>query len=234
MAEIRETPRQYFIPDNFIEEGRVFQGRFKIRNLIEGIVLGMFFGSAGIALILIFPQMKLELKVTLIAVLVIPSLLLGIAGFNGDTISVTIKSAVTWKKNRDTMLYNPKPRLLKRDPLMTVISQTSARDRILENIEERRQESIREKANLIMSEGEDFRFAVDEHVDAYTKRLRKSRAESKGKPEKEFLIKSGEMYGKTGNADSGSFDPNLELDIGEDFITTDDAGIYERREDNDG
>ena len=234
MAEIKEAPRQYFIPDNFIEEGRVFQGRFKIRNLIEGIILGALFGSLGVVTILVFPGMKLELKVTLIAILAVPALLFGIAGFNGDTVSVTVKSAVSWKKNKDTMLYNSKPRLLKRDPVMSVISQTSARDKILENIEDRRQENIREKANLFMEEGEDFRFAADEHVDVYTKRLHKSRAESKGKTEKEFLIETGKIREGKGKEVPAPFDADDELDVGDDVMLSEMSDIYESREDTNG
>ena len=52
MAELKETARQYYIPDNYIEEGRVFQGRIRLRNLIEGIVMGLISASVGIVAVL--------------------------------------------------------------------------------------------------------------------------------------------------------------------------------------
>ena len=221
MAELKETARQYYIPDNYIEEGRVFQGRIRLRNLIEGIVMGMISASVGIVAVLVWPQMKLEIKVSLIAILAIPPLIFGVRGFNGDTVSATLKYAVAWMKNRDTMLYNTATKRLRLDPLMTLMNQTTARDQLLESIEEKRQENIRKKAELSMSEGKDFVFAEDEHVDAYTKRHRKSAAETKGKKqrEKEFLISAEKTERRT---DTG-YDPNLELEFEDDgdFLSMD-------------
>lgn len=221
MAENKEVAIQYYIPENFLTEGRIFQGRIIVRNLIEGVLLALIFSLTGIIVVLAFPEMKLEFKVTIIAILAVPPLAIGIVGFNGDSISKALKSASAWMKHRDTMLYNTTPKRLIIDPLMTVISETSARDQILENIEEKRQENIRKKTELNLSEGKDFIFAADEHVDNYTKRKRKSVAESKGKKqsEKEFLIVT---QGKgTGKGAKYTPDQELEFDDDDDFMMQD-------------
>lgn len=221
MAELKEKTREYYIPDNFIEEGRVFQGRIRLRNLIEGIAMGLISASAGIMAVLVCPQMKLEIKVSLIAILAIPPLIFGVTGFNGDTVSVALKYAIAWMRNRDTMLYNTAPKRLRLDPLMTLMNQTTARDQLLESIEEKRKENIQKKAELSMSEGKDFVFAEDKHVDAYTRRHTKSTAETKGRKqgEKEFLI----SVQKTERRTDAGYNPNLELEFAddEDFLNMD-------------
>lgn len=214
MTEHKETIKQYCIPDNFIEEGRVFQGRIRVRNLIEGILMGLVFGAAGIVLILVYPAMSLEAKVAIVAVFAAPPFLIGIAGFNGDSISVTIKSFLEWLKNKNTMLYNTNPRLLKRDPLLTVINQTTTRDRILEDIEEKRKDIVRKKAELVMEEGQDYIFEEDVHVDVFTKRLQRSVAESKGKQAKEYLITPAKQYSRVFGP--FAYHPDQELDLEDD------------------
>lgn len=227
--EIRkEESRQYYIPDNFIEEGRVLQGRVKIRNLAEGIGMALISTSVGIILILAYPEMKLEMKVSLIAVLAVPPLILGISGFNGDAVSVAMRSAFFWLKNRDTMLYNATPRRLLIDPVMTVINQTSARDQILEDIEEKRQEKIRRKAELTLAEGKDYVFEKDEHVDEFMKRKRKSAAEIKGKRrlEKEYLI---DTSGNNQHMEK-EYNPDQELEFeDEDFFLIKDLSKMQGR-----
>lgn len=221
MAELKEVRKEYYIPDNFIGEGRILQGKIRIRYLIEGVVLSLGFLAVGLAIILSFPDMALELKIAIMAILVVPPAALGIVGFNGDPISVVIKSAAAWMKNKNTMLYNPNPKLLKRDPMLSVINKQRAMDGIVETIEQKRQENIARKANLNIVEGEDYTFADDEYVDQYTKRLKpnqigKSKTKMAQPVEKEYVIPNQTRKKRAQSVDTISLDEDVFVDIGSD------------------
>ena len=224
MAELTERPREYNIPDNFIEEGRIFQGRFRIRYLIEGVVLSLITGSIGLLIMMTHPEMSLEFKISMFAILCGPTMFLGIVGFNGDPISVALKSAIAWFQNKNMMLYNPTPRLLKRDPLLTTINQTSKLDEFFGNIEARRKEKIEQKYQVNIVEGEDYEFAEDQYVDAYTKRKRKSvkSQERDGRQEKEYLIKPQKKQKELKIDVSDDFDADEDIFSGETELSVDD------------
>lgn len=169
MAELTEQRRIYYIPDNFIEEGRILQGKIKLRHLYDAVILAAAGAAAAFAVTLSFPYMELEDKIPVFMFFCLPPACLGIIGFNGDPISVAFRSFRKWRRNSRTMLYNPNPRLLKRDPLLSVINQTSTIDTLLEIYETKKQENIRKKAEITMKEGEDFEFVSDEYVDRYTR-----------------------------------------------------------------
>ncbi len=192
MEEKNEERKIYFIPDNFIEEGRVFQGRFRIRYLLEGLLLAAVFSSAALIIILCVPSMPMEGKICLIIFTGGPALAAGIAGYNGDPLSVVIRSAVVWSRHKTAMLYNLNPRLLKRDPLLSVMGEVRPLDGVLDSIETRRRENRERKANTPLEEGKDFRFAGDRYVDAYTRRRKKRPAKDRknGQAEPpEYLIR---------------------------------------------
>ncbi len=212
MDEMYGERKIYFIPDNFIEEGRVLQGRFRLRYLIEGIVMGVITASIALIIILMNPQLSLEVKIVMLIFTGGPALAIGIIGYNGDPISVVIKSALAWSKHKIAMLYNPNPRLLKRDPLLSKINESRPMDEIFESIEAKRRENLEKKVNTSLEEGKDFKFAEDEYVDAYTKRIKKkSVKDQKGKKrEKEYLIQN-EVKNARKNAPERAFDENEDL-----------------------
>lgn len=177
MSELREERKIYYIPDNYIEEGRVFQGRIKVKNLVDAIVLAAAFSIIGFTVLSINPYMTLQGKISMFVFLCVPPALLGIVGFNGDSLSVAAKSAKKWMKNKQMMLYNPTPKLLKRDPLLTVVNQSGTIDSIIEVLSEEKQKNIQKKAEVNIVEGKDYTFAKDEYVDRYTREKKKSAGE---------------------------------------------------------
>ena len=168
MAEIQDRRREYYIPDNFIEEGRIFQGRIRIRNLIEGIILAAVFAVPALFIISVSPRMELQGKITLIIFMCAPPAVLGITGFNGDRLFAAARSAMQWKKRKYTMLYNTTPRLLKVDIVSAHFSEDRKVDRVLDRYEDSRQRRIEEQANLSMVEGRDFTFEEDETLGKYS------------------------------------------------------------------
>ena len=234
MAELHEQSSVYYIPDNFIEEGRILQGRFKLRNVIEGGVLSLATAAIGVIIMIVLQDMKTESLITMFLLLCAPTMAIGIAGFNGDPISVAVKSAVSWMKNRDTMLYNTNMPILKRDPLLTVINKKTRFDEIMEGLDAKKQESIERQANLRLTEGKDFVFAEDRFVDEYTKRKRKQSAKERERKhyreEKEYLVKQKdpeELLKQKANEEL-EFEHVISFSGQNDYNLLDTIGNYER------
>lgn len=167
MAERQSPRKEYYIPDNFIEEGRVFQGRLRIRNLIEGIILAAIFSIPGL-IIIGNAGLSLQATITILMFFCVPPAIAGIAGFNGDSLFSVLKSARKWRKNNRTMLYNKSPKLLIDDPVSAMLSETRTVDLLLDRYEESIRQRVDRKANLNMVEGRDFFFAEDDLMDKYT------------------------------------------------------------------
>ena len=166
MSDNREHS-EYYIPDNFIEEGRILQGRVKIRNLIEGIILALVFAVPGIAVVL-SATMTVQGKISTMIFFCVPPLAAGIAGFNGDSLFFLIRAAWQWRKDRTTMLYNPGAGLLSGDPVETLLEKTSALDQIVERYETGLSRKIENKANERLVEGRDFVFETEDTEGRYT------------------------------------------------------------------
>lgn len=174
MQHENDTPTRYLIPDNFIGEGTVFQGRIKIRNLIEAVILSAVFFFPGLLVIKLSGIQSLQARVSILAALCLPGAGAGIAGFNGDRIFLALKCMAAWVKGRETMLYNPRPVLLRNDPVKAIDSDISTARRLLSGIEQRWKKSMSEKASAELSEGEDFFFAPEEGMEKYVKTNEKS------------------------------------------------------------
>ena len=162
MAELNEQQTVYYIPDNYIEEGRIFQGRIRIRDLIEGLVLAIPFALLGWAL-----GKTLETKLFLSILLGGPLLVLGVIGINGDPLSVVLRSIRNFSKKKRLRLYNSNPRPYQVTPVQAIFSEESGRDRLATAYENYQQKRLNEKLNLEMVEGEDYVFAPDDHETRY-------------------------------------------------------------------
>lgn len=102
------TRNTYFIPDNFIEDEKVLNGRFKKRNFIEACALTvpMFFffyfiqWATGIG----WNVLGYVAAFSIIAVFA-----LAIVGYNGDSWGETILLAIRFRKNKYSISrYNPR------------------------------------------------------------------------------------------------------------------------------
>ena len=90
----KDVETDYIIPEPYAEEGTIWGGTFKLRNVIEGVIgAGIF-----IMIILMFP---LSIKVTalLSTILGIPMLVLGTVGLNNGPLSEFIVDAFRYIKN---------------------------------------------------------------------------------------------------------------------------------------
>ena len=90
----KDVETDYIIPEPYAEEGTIWGGTFKLRNVIEGVIgAGIF-----IMVVLMFP---LSIKVTalLSTILGIPMLVLGTVGLNNGPLSEFIVDAFRYIKS---------------------------------------------------------------------------------------------------------------------------------------
>lgn len=102
------TRNTYFIPDNFIEDEKVLNGRFKKRNFIEACVLTVplffFFYFIQWATGISWKVFGYVAAFSVIAVFVF-----AIVGYNGDSWGETILLAIRFRKNKYSISrYNPR------------------------------------------------------------------------------------------------------------------------------
>ena len=158
-----EEQHIYFIPGNFSDETKVFQGRVRLRYLADAAALA----AVLILLQFLIPVTGFEARITMMVCFGAPGFIAGIAGYNGDPVSVAARSFIGWKKDRNPSLYNSNPRLLTETPISVSEKEITARDRIVDTVEtlKRRREQRREEIEYI--EGETFEFMDDPGISQY-------------------------------------------------------------------
>lgn len=162
MAELNERRQVYYIPDNYMEDGRILQGAIKVKNLIEGALLAAPFIFLGIGL-----GNELKMKIVLALVFGGPILCFGIIGYNGDALFTVVKSFKNWKQNKCLKVYNPKPTPFYVSPTDKIFATELAKDKVVAAIEDRQTRIMEEHMNQQLIEGETFEFAADPTVEKY-------------------------------------------------------------------
>lgn len=162
MAELKESRQIYYIPDNYMEEGRILQGAVKVKNLVQGILFAL-----PLALVGWTAAENIKFKIVLAIILAGPVLFLGIVGFNDDSLVTVIKSYKEWNKNKALKLYNPNPTPFYASPTDTIFSREQTKDKIVGAYEERQRQRLEAHLNAEMVEGKTFEFAEDPTVKKY-------------------------------------------------------------------
>jgi hypothetical protein len=165
MAAIeKETITTYTIPENFIDEGRIIRGMVKTKNFIEGLLL------AGVAAIFTsrIEISEVTTKITVFITICGPFFMLGVGGFNGDSLFQTAANAVKWLKSRTVILYNGNARALTTSPLDSMMAQETPQDMIIEYVEGLKAARRKKRSAISYVEGENFVFHDDpDLVDIY-------------------------------------------------------------------
>ena len=170
MAEAPEKRQVYYIPDNYISESRIHIGQmsFRVRNLIDSLVLTLFFGIFAAAFVfLVMKGTSTSSKITAAIIICGPGFLLGQIGYNGDPISTTISNFFKWKKANGIRLYNTQPRLLGSDPVKAMLENNNGRDAIVDAVTNMRENRRKKLEQNGLVEGENFEFEYDPSIDDY-------------------------------------------------------------------
>ena len=160
----------YYIPDNFVGESRILGGRISVRHLVDTIGLSLIL-FAIIGYPVVFVAMKnaeIPYRASVGVLTIIPAVMLGMAGYNGDPFSVFLVNIIHWFKGRDVCLYNETPRQLGTDPVKAAYESRQHVDKIISMVEEHRQARIDKRNAEEYVEGENFDFEYDPGIDGYT------------------------------------------------------------------
>lgn len=96
-----EINNTFYIPNNFTDSGRVFQGMFELRNVIEAIILC---GIIGYFLWTIL-GFEIKMKIIVIAVVILPLGILALIGYQGDCLTKTIQTVFLYLRNKKKLRY---------------------------------------------------------------------------------------------------------------------------------
>lgn len=102
MSRENHNPVIYYFPVNVDDDGGVFKGRIKKRNLIEAVIL--FAVMLLIWKLFTFP-FGLTVKVISFVALEIPTVVFSIIGVKGDSLLEYIETLITFKRRKRMMVY---------------------------------------------------------------------------------------------------------------------------------
>ncbi len=148
----------YYIPENFIEGGKMFGGILKTRNFVEAVILSLIVGMP----LWIIPYSSLFVKLTVIISVIVPIFLVAVSGINGGSLLEFLKQYHRWKNTKRIIIYNNKahPRALR--PADIVLAQELPKDKIVDAFDNWKENRKTKNAQISFVEGEDFIFLDDE------------------------------------------------------------------------
>ena len=153
--------RVFIIPANFATDMTILRGRLKLNRAIEGLILALF----GLPLVLLIGPQDITEWCYSVSLLCGPLFLFGVVGFNGDSLSVTLKSANAWLHSRSVMIYNPAAKPLRETPLEQMEGRVVLKDKLLDYIDERKAKKEEERLSRTYIEGVNFNFIKDTAFD---------------------------------------------------------------------
>lgn len=153
----------YFIPDNYVDDGRILHGFVRLRYLVEAAIVGLPLAWIGISL-----GKTLDSKVFLAILFAGPLAIFALFGFNGDPLSVTCRSMHHWWKSREQKYYNTAATPFFESPVDIIYSSESTRDKLVGAYEDYQNKRIQSRLELLQNMGEeDYNFVADPTVNKY-------------------------------------------------------------------
>lgn len=96
-----EFSNVFYIPNNYTDSGRVFQGMFELRNAVEAIALVVILGWLMWNLL----SLDVGMKLVVMGVVLLPIGILALIGFQGDSLTRFIKTLFLFLRNKRKMRY---------------------------------------------------------------------------------------------------------------------------------
>lgn len=157
-SEFRQN-KIYYIPDNFIDEGRFNAGMISVRTryLAEAIIYGLVF----VLLSLFIPVKSFNNRLTVSIIIAGPAFGVGLSGINGEPVSTTISHVWNWYKQRQIMLYDTTPLVLTESPIDKMMSMNNKSSALALRLEDRKRRRVEEREHRLFVLGENFEFAKD-------------------------------------------------------------------------
>lgn len=104
MSKPNEDRDVYYIPPNFLTSGRLFGGMIRARNAIEACVLVLLTGVPIIKL-----PFSLTTRIIILCLVSLPLGIIGVIGFEGDSLSEFAVNWVRWLIHRRTLYRSDTP-----------------------------------------------------------------------------------------------------------------------------
>ena len=95
MKDSDEKNDIYLIPPNFIEGGTLFGGAFKLRNVVEALIL---IASFGIPILLL--PLSITVRIILLCLTAFPAGLIALFGVSGECLSSYVFAFFKFLKNK--------------------------------------------------------------------------------------------------------------------------------------
>lgn len=152
-----EPKERYIIPNNFIESGKVFGGQFKVRNVVEGIIMAIIVGLVA----LIIPAKSTASRLSIELTLSLPFLLLGVVGINDDPLSTFLLNVRRWRKTKTIMLYDNKVKPTTAQLVDMMLAEEAPAELLMKKIKKIQNKHKAKNAGESHVEGIDFVFAED-------------------------------------------------------------------------
>lgn len=156
--EVRQN-RIYYIPENFIDEGRINAGMISVRTryLVEAVIYGLIF----VFLSFFIPVKNFNNRLTVSIFVAGPAFALGLAGINGEPVSTSISHIKYWYTHRQVMLYDNTPLVLTESPVDRMMNDANKTSPFLLRLEERKKKRVEARDNQEFILGKTFEFAAD-------------------------------------------------------------------------
>lgn len=129
LNEKDEPLRGHFLPDNFVDSGRIINGMFKTRNFVEACVI-----AAPIALIFWFSLSFLpgNWRGTITLAFAALAFIIGIYGWQEDTVFEFIGHVMKFNKDKRYARYNPRVKREQKPIYLYEDKQKTSMDAIME------------------------------------------------------------------------------------------------------
>lgn len=151
---------QYVIPQNFMESGYLFSGTVAKRNAVEGLILGVL----GYGLCQLLPLPGGLDAITWYILIIGPLFLVGLAGVQGDPLSVFLYGVFKWRRRRKPSFYSEHSLAYTQEAADSLMDAPTFRDLLADGFDKVK-DAVKEE-NIEYVEGKTFRFAVDPHQEA--------------------------------------------------------------------
>lgn len=175
--------KQYFIPTNYMETGYVMNGAVSIRNAVEGGVLALL----GYFLCSLLPLPEGVDGISYYILICGPFFLVGVAGIQGDPISVFVMNFCKWRKRQKPYFYSSHGEAYTQEAADVVMESPQLRDMVADLVVSLRGKFATEEVDYV--EGKTFEFAEDPEQAA----LRQAQADLLAKRMKEAEKKVEEL-----------------------------------------
>ena len=96
MSDSNEIRNEFYIPPNYTDSGKVLNGSFNLRNVIEAAAIALLIGYPEFQLI----HTQITMKIIIMAVSILPLAIIALVGIDGESLSQYAGHILFFFKNR--------------------------------------------------------------------------------------------------------------------------------------